>query len=232
MPKGAKDREGRYTGLSAQAEAGLRVLMITRAGRMGPLRAGRRPFAVSRRWRPTADAATKSKSCPRPSARTIITASRRVPAAARSPDVTFHQFHLPSLGREPHSAGPLSPSPSRSEAALRPAVPCVGGPEGRAGSPRAGGRTSFTATRCTACWRSGCCRRRLRLPLVARFQGTIMHPYLESRLQLAAPLRGGAGTADAGRPLCDDQRRYPGRRGPVAAEPGSAGKRALLAQRP
>ena len=36
-----------------------------------------------------------------------------------------------------------------------------------------------------------------RLPLVARFQGTVMHPHLDNRLSLARTLRGGHGAEDA-----------------------------------
>ena len=58
------------------------------------------------------------------------------------------------------------------------------------------------------------------LPLVARFQGTIMHPYLDRPHSLAAQVRGGARPQDAGRPLHHDGRRHAGRRGAAAPEPG------------
>jgi glycosyltransferase involved in cell wall biosynthesis len=96
--------------------------------------------------------------------------------------VTFHQFHLPSLGESrPPWPGLFLKADQKlrfallfpwmaSKAALRLA--------------RQGSYDLLYGYEVHGVLAQRLLRRRLPLPLVARFQGTIMHPYLDSRLQL------------------------------------------------
>ncbi|HXH22079.1 MAG TPA: glycosyltransferase family 4 protein [Dehalococcoidia bacterium] len=96
--------------------------------------------------------------------------------------VTFHQFHLPSLGesRVPWPDFVLRADQKLRFAALFPWL------ASRRALQTARGRAYdlLYGYEVHGVLAQRLVRRRLPLPLVARFQGTIMHPYLDSRLQL------------------------------------------------
>lgn len=181
MPKGAKDREGRYTGLSAQAEAGLRVLMITALDVWALSGQGGAPSLFK-----TLEAYGRAGHEVKVVSPAIGANHHYGEPAVPPPPIAgvgFHQFHLPSLGesRIPWPAFALA-----ADQKLRFALLFAWLAARKARRVAAGWRPDVLyGYEVHGVLAQRLLRRRLRLPLVARFQGTIMHPYLESRLQLA-----------------------------------------------